>query len=139
MTARLDDRARELLDGRPLTTLTTINASGQPQSTIVFVRRDGDTVLFSTIKGRVKTRNMVRDPRVTLLVLNTADGRWVEIQGTVQIDEDPQKVLLHEIYGRFMDGAAPPPEPTAERLIVRVTPTRVFTFPPAAPVAAAGD
>jgi PPOX class probable F420-dependent enzyme len=138
MTARLDDRARELLDGRPLTTLTTINASGQPQSTIVFVRRDGDTVLFSTIKGRVKTRNMVRDPRVTLLVLNTADRRWVEIQGTVQIDEDPQKVLLHEMYGRFMDGAEPPPEPTAERLVVRVTPTRVFTFPPAAPVAATG-
>jgi PPOX class probable F420-dependent enzyme len=130
MTAPLDDRARELLDGRPLTTLTTINASGQPQSTIVFVRRDGDTVLFSTIKGRVKTRNMVRDPRVTLLVLNTADGRWVEIQGTVRIDEDPQKVLLHEMYERFMNGATPPPEPTAERLIVRVTPTRVFTFPP---------
>jgi Pyridoxamine 5'-phosphate oxidase len=51
MTVRLDDRARELLDGRPLTTLTTINASGQPQSTIVFVRRDGDTVLFSTIRA----------------------------------------------------------------------------------------
>ena len=130
MTVRLDDRARELLDGRPLTTLTTINTSGQPQSTIVFVRRDGDTVLFSTIKGRVKTRNMVRDPRVTLLVLNTADGRWVEIQGTVRIDEDPQKVLLHEMYGRFMNGATPPPEPTAERLIARVTPTKVFTFPP---------
>jgi PPOX class probable F420-dependent enzyme len=130
MTVRLDDRARELLDGRPLTTLTTINASGQPQSTIVFVRRDGDTVLFSTIKGRVKTRNMVRDPRVTLLVLNTADGCWVEIQGTVRIDEDPQKVLLHEMYERFMNGATPPPEPTAERLIVRVTPTKVFTFPP---------
>jgi PPOX class probable F420-dependent enzyme len=134
MTVGLDDRARELLDGRPLTTLTTINATGQPQSTIVFVRRDGDTVLFSTIKGRVKTRNMARDPRVTLLVLNTADGRWVEIQGTVRIDEDPQKALLHEMYGRFMDGATPPPEPTSERLIVRVTPTKVFTFP-----AAAGD
>lgn len=136
MTVRLDDTARELIDGTPLTTLTTLNADGHPQSTIVFVRRDGDTVLFSTVKGRVKARNMMRDPRVTLLVLNPADGRWVEVQGTVQIEQDPQKALLHEIYGRFMNGAAPPPEPAAERLIVSVTPTRVFTFPPAA--AAAG-
>ena len=91
----------------------------------IFVKRDGDTVLFSTIKGRLKTRNMTRDPRVSLLVRDTATGRYMEIRGTVDITEDPQKSLLYEMYDRYMDGATPPPEPEAERLIVRITPERL--------------
>ena len=58
MTVRFDDRARALVDGRNLSTLTTLGADGAPQTTVVFVRRDGDTVLISTVKGRVKARNM---------------------------------------------------------------------------------
>lgn len=49
--------------------IATSNADGRPQSSIIFVKRDGDEVVFSTIKGRLKTRNMTRDPRVSLLVL----------------------------------------------------------------------
>jgi hypothetical protein len=37
---------------------------------VIFVKRDGVTVVFSTIKGRLKTRNMARDPRVSLLVVD---------------------------------------------------------------------
>jgi hypothetical protein len=33
--------------------------------------RDADTVVFSTIKGRLKTRNMMRDPGISLLLSNT--------------------------------------------------------------------
>lgn len=47
-------------------TLATGNADGRPQSTVIFVKRDRDTVVFSTIKGRLKSRNMMRDPRVSL-------------------------------------------------------------------------
>ena len=47
--------------------IATSNADGRPQSSIIFVKRDGDEVVFSTIKGRLKTRNMTRDPRVSLL------------------------------------------------------------------------
>jgi PPOX class probable F420-dependent enzyme len=87
-------------------------------------------VVFSTIKGRLKTRNMARDPRVSLLVLDKETGRYVEIRGTVQITEDPDKRLLYEMYDRYMGGSPPPPEPDAERLIVRITAERVYQFPP---------
>jgi len=86
--------------------------------------------VFSTIKGRLKTRNMLRDPRVSLLVLSRTNGRYVEIRGRVQISEDPDKTLLYEMYGRYMGGATPPPEPEAERLIVRITPEKLYAFPP---------
>jgi PPOX class probable F420-dependent enzyme len=110
--------------------LATTNADGRPQSSVIFVKPDGETVVFSTIKGRLKTRNMLRDPRVSLLVMANV-GQYVEIRGTVDIAEDPEKVLLQEMYKQYMGGQAPPPEPGAERLIVRIRPEKVYVWPPA--------
>ena len=64
-------------------------------------------------------------------MLDTKTGRYVEIRGTVDITEDPEKTLLCEMYDRYMNGATPPPEPDAERLIVRVAPEKLYQWPPA--------
>ncbi len=131
MTRQLNDSTREILDGPHIAVIATSNGDGRPQSSVIFVKRDGDAVVFSTIKGRLKTRNMARDPRVSLLVVDKEKGRYVEIRGTVEITEDPEKRLLHEMYDRYMGGSPPPPEPDAERLIIRIIPERVYQFPPA--------
>jgi PPOX class probable F420-dependent enzyme len=130
MDITLNDTAGEVLDGPHFAVLATSNADGRPQSSVIFVKRDGDTVVFSTIKGRLKTRNMARDPRVSLLVVDKEKGRYVEIRGTVEITDDPEKRLLYEMYDRYMGGMPPPPEPDAERLIVRITPDKLYQFPP---------
>jgi PPOX class probable F420-dependent enzyme len=126
------DAAREVLDGPHLAVLSTVNADGAPQSTVIFVKREGDQMVFSTLTGRLKTRNMTRDPRVGLLVQRTPHGRYVAIRGTVEITDDPDKVLLKEMYDLRMGGATPPPEPGEERVIARITPATVYTFPSAA-------
>jgi PPOX class probable F420-dependent enzyme len=131
MDITLNEAAREVLDGPHIAAIATSNPDGRPQSSVIFVKRDGDKVVFSTIKGRLKTRNMVRDPRVSLLVADTRQPRYLEIRGTVDITDDPEKRLLYEMYDRYMGGATPPPEPDAERLIVRITPEKVYQFPPA--------
>jgi PPOX class probable F420-dependent enzyme len=130
MTVELNDMAREVIDGPHVAVIATSNADGRPQSSVIFVKREGDSVLFSTIKGRLKTRNMARDPRISLLVFGKETGRYVEIRGTVDITEDPQKSLLYEMYDRHMGGATPPPEPEADRLIVRITPEKLYQWPP---------
>jgi PPOX class probable F420-dependent enzyme len=130
MDITLNEAAREVLDGPHFAVLATSNADGRPQSSVIFVKRDGDTVVFSTIKGRLKTRNMARDPRVSLLVVDKEKGRYVEIRGSVEITDDPEKRLLYEMYDRYMGGTPPPPEPDAERLIVRIMPDKLFQFPP---------
>jgi PPOX class probable F420-dependent enzyme len=132
MDITLNEAAREVLDGPHFAVLATSNADGRPQSSVIFVKRDDDTVVFSTINGRLKTRNMARDPRVSLLVVDKEKGRYVEIRGTVEITEDPEKRLLHAMYDRYMGGTPPPPEPDAERLIVRIRPDKLYQFPPAA-------
>jgi PPOX class probable F420-dependent enzyme len=131
MSVPLTEAAREVLDGPHTAVLATANSDGRPQSSVIFVKRDGDTVVFSTIEGRLKTRNMRRDPRVSLLVASNP-GRYVEIRGSVEITEDPDKVLLYEMYARHMGGATPPPEPDAARLIVRIVPEKLHLWPPAA-------
>src|SRR5262249_42472929 len=68
---------REVIDRPHVAILATSNYDGRPQSSVIFVKRDGDTVVFSTIKGWLKTRNATRDPRVSLLVLDTKTGRYV--------------------------------------------------------------
>lgn len=132
MSLQLDDTIRKLIDGPHATVLATSNADGRPQSSVIFVMYDGDAVLFSTIKGRLKTRNMMRDPRVSLLVLSRTDGRYAELRGRVEITEDPEKTLAHEMYARYMGGATLPPEPGAERLIVRITADKLYHWPPLA-------
>ncbi len=131
MPLALPDTARELIDGPHTAVLATPNRDGHPQSSVIFVTRSGDTVVFSTIRGRLKTRNMERDPRVSLLVL-AHPGRYVEIRGRVDITDDPDKTLLHQMYERHMNGATPPPEPDAERVIVRVHPEKLNFWPPVA-------
>jgi PPOX class probable F420-dependent enzyme len=126
----LNEAARDVLDGPHFAMLATSNHDGRPQSSVIFVKRDGDKVVFSTIKGRLKTRNMARDPRVSLLVVDKAKGRYVEIRGSVEITDDPEKRLLYAMYDTYMGGMPPPPEPDAERVIVRVTPEKVYQFPP---------
>jgi PPOX class probable F420-dependent enzyme len=139
-----------ILDGPYLSVLATTDAEGKPQTSVIFVKRDGLHILFSTIKGRRKTINMSRNPRVSLLIhglpvdlpSHAGDGpNYAAISGTVEIADDPAGEFHREMYALHMDGATPPPEPGAERVIVRIVPRRVYvpTFPGASPVAAGAD
>ena len=55
--------AMQILAGHHLSVLATTNADGSPQMGVIFVKVDADDILFSTLKGRRKTVNMMRDPR----------------------------------------------------------------------------
>ena len=103
-----------------------MNSDGSPQASVILVKPDGDDIYFSTIKGRRKTANMQRDPRVSLLVhsLPGADGEftYAVISGPVELTDDPDGSFHQVMYDLHMGGAAAPVEPGAERLIVRLRP-----------------
>jgi PPOX class probable F420-dependent enzyme len=130
----LNDTVRRILDGPHLSVLATSDADAKPQMSVIFVRREDDHILFSTIKGRRKTANMVRDPRVNLLVhgLPVGGPDYATIAGTVELTDDPDGSFHQLMYDLHMGGATPPPEPGAQRVIVRLTPRKVYV-PPAYP------
>jgi PPOX class probable F420-dependent enzyme len=126
--------ATRIIAGPHLSVLSTTNPDGSPQSSVIYVKPDGDDVLFSTIRGRRKTENMGRDPRVTLLVhsLPGAEGEitYAAISGRVELTDDPTGAFHQVMYDLHMGGAAAPVEPGAERLIVRLRPDHIYAPPP---------
>jgi hypothetical protein len=88
---------------------------------VIFVKREGDDILFSTIRGRRKTTNMVRDPRVSLLVhsvpIQDETSAYATIAGTVELTDDPAGAFHQVMYDLYMGGATPPAEPGAQRVI----------------------
>jgi PPOX class probable F420-dependent enzyme len=127
--AALDDDVRRILDGKNFATIATLDADGSPHTSVVWILRDGDAVLFSTKTGRVKARNLARDPRVALSVFEL-DNPYssVDIRGTAELLADPEKTLPEQVSMKYL-GEAPPPEPAEDtRYIVRITPEKVTRF-----------
>jgi PPOX class probable F420-dependent enzyme len=127
----LNDTVRRIVDGPHLSILATSDPDGKPQTSVIFVKREGEYILFSTIKGRRKTTNMGRDSRVNLLVqsLPVLGPNYATVAGTVELLDDPDGSFHQEMYDIHMGGATPPPEPGAERVIVRIHPRRVYLPP----------
>jgi len=107
--ATIPDTHKDLFQKKAFAHLGTVNADGTPQVTPVWVDFDGTHVRFNSAKGRLKDRNLRRNPRVALAVMDPdnpyrylrVSGRVVEIteQGADQhIDALAQKYLGKDRY-----------------------------------------
>jgi PPOX class probable F420-dependent enzyme len=121
MSFSLSDATLRLLDGRNYAVLATINPDGSPHTSAMWIGRDGNDLLFSTVQGRVKYRNMLRDPRVSVTILESANPEnYVELRGMAVITPDPDR-RLHIDLARKHDRDPGQDVPGAVRAIVRVT------------------
>lgn len=84
--------------------MATLTADGSPQTSIVWVKRDGDDVLFSTVVGRAKERHLKRDPRVSITVLDHANPyRYAEFRGTASLTTEGGFDLINELAHKYID------------------------------------
>jgi PPOX class probable F420-dependent enzyme len=80
----LSEKARALIARPLLASLATLNPDGSPQITPLWIDLEGDDVLFNTAQGRKKARNLERDARVAVTVIDPDDPyNVVAFQGTV--------------------------------------------------------
>ncbi|MFE0101809.1 PPOX class F420-dependent oxidoreductase [Streptomyces sp. NPDC059009] len=130
MSAALSEDLKALLDTPVFITVATIQPDGSPQLSPVWVKRDGDDVLFSTTIGRRKEKNLRRDPRVTVLFQPfDAPYTYAEIRGTAELTTEGGQELIDELslkytgkkYAEFNPGSAD----DAERVVVRVSARKV--------------
>jgi PPOX class probable F420-dependent enzyme len=102
----LTPQCRELLDGPNFAVIATINADGTPQQSVVWVAEHDGHVVFSTVEGRAKHRNLVRDPRIGVLVLDRTDGyRYSQIRGIARLESTNADVLIDELSRKYTDKA----------------------------------
>ena len=127
MTVSLPDNVRTLLDAPTFVVVSTINPDGTPQSTVLWVKRDGDDVVFSTVRGRKKTRNMERDPRVSVCAYDPAQPySYFTVDGTVTMTEEGGPELINELSLKYDDRPYTFDGPDVVRVVCRVTPTKVI-------------
>ncbi|CAL9651740.1 hypothetical protein SUDANB95_06610 [Actinosynnema sp. ALI-1.44] len=126
MAITLSAATRALVDGPNYATISTLNADGSPHSAVMWITRDGDDLLFSTLRDRVKERNVRRDPRVSVSVWDHRDPEvYAEIRGTVTVTEDTDRALAHALARKYTGEDFPEEAPDKVRVVLRVTPTKV--------------
>jgi len=84
MSQAIPDKYRDLFGKKAFASLGTLMPDGRPQVTPVWVDLDGDLVVINSAKGRQKDRNLRRDPRVSLAIIDPDNPyRYLELRGRV--------------------------------------------------------
>lgn len=126
------DRARDFLNKHHRAVMVTWHADGRPQlSPVLCAVDDAGHVIVSTRATAVKTRNLVRDPRVAFCVMaDVFFGDWIQIDGTAEVVRLPEAMDLLVDYYRRVGGEHPDWDDyraameREQRVIVRTTITR---------------
>ena len=123
---------REFVRAHHRAVLATTRSDGRPQLSPVTVGVDAEgRILVSTRETAIKAKNLARDPRASVCVLNDAFfGEWVQAEGTAEIVHLPEAMDLLVDYYRRISGEHPDWDDYREamrrdrRVMVRITITR---------------
>ncbi|MEU8824365.1 PPOX class F420-dependent oxidoreductase [Streptomyces sp. NPDC048636] len=130
MATALSENLKQLLDSPVFIIVGTVQPDGSSQLSPVWVKREGDELLFSTTMGRRKQKNIDRDPRVSVLV-QPADSpyTYAEIRGTASYTTQGGNELINELSmkytGKRYAEFNPASGQDSERIVVRITPKKV--------------
>ena len=99
----LPQRIKDEIDKKVFVHLATIMPDGSPQISVVWVDRDGDTILFSSAEGRAKTDNIRRDNRVALSFTTDDDYENIVMRGRVTKFEPDGWWLIDQLARKYLD------------------------------------
>lgn len=98
------DKARDFIKKNPRAILATRRRDGSPQmSPIVAALDDDGRIMISSRETAYKTKNVRRDPHVSLCFVNEGFfGEWIQVDGTAEIVSLPDAMdLLVDYYKRL--------------------------------------
>jgi PPOX class probable F420-dependent enzyme len=122
--AKLGEKPRKFLDESPYVGVaTTLREDGSPHSTIVWVDVEGDKVSFNTARGRVKPKNLERDPRASLLMVDPNNAfRWVAVSGPAELTEEGADAQIDKLAKKYLGKDEYPwrnPEETRVKVLIK--------------------
>ncbi len=120
----------DLLEKAGFAHISTVGPHGEPQVSPVWYDWDGTHVLVSHTKERQKYRNVLRDPRVSLSILDPDNPyRYLEIRGPVEVQDDPAKTLIHKLAKKYLGKDRYTKDTEKDnRVIFKIRPTRVIAW-----------
>lgn len=121
----------DLFEGQTYANFGTVMPNGTPQITPVWIDHEDDDILVNTAKGRQKERNVRRNPRVGICILDPGDPyRYVSVRGTVyEITTDGAVEHIDALARRYMGVEEYPNhgDERGPRVILRIRPDSVVT------------
>ena len=127
MPAAISPRLQKLLQEPAYCQLATLMPDGSPQNTQVWVDTDGKHILINTAQGRQKERNVQRDPRVAVNVVDPTNAwRIAMVRGrVVEITTDGADELIDQLAKKYLNEETYPfRRPEEVRVTLKILPER---------------
>jgi PPOX class probable F420-dependent enzyme len=125
----IPDSHADLLEKKGFAHVSSLGPSGEPQSHPVWFYASSGQLLISTGVDRQKYRNIRRDPRVSVSILDPDNPyRYLEVRGrVVEFEPDPDKAFLDQLARKYLNQDAYPYEErrSVERVILHIQPDHV--------------
>jgi PPOX class probable F420-dependent enzyme len=122
---------RDLLEKKAFAALATVGVDGAPQVTPVWFDHDGTHIRFNTAKGRIKDKNLRRQPSVALSIQDPDNPyRYVQVRGrVVGVTEEGADAHIDALAKKYLgQDTYPYRQPGEVRVIFRIAPERVQTM-----------
>lgn len=126
---KLTPGALRLIEGKNFASLATVGLDGSPHVTPMWIDHEGDTILMNTAEGRVKLRNISKDPRVAVTVFDQKNPYdRVVIQGQVIAQtRDGAEAHIDKLAKKYTGANKyQKSSPDEKRVILRIEPLKVF-------------
>ena len=127
--AAIPQNFRDLLEGKKaFAHIATVGADGAPQVTPVWVDLDGDRIRFNTARGRVKDKNLQRNPRVAISIQDPENPyRYIQVRGrVVEVTEKGADAHIDALAKKYLgQDRYPYRKPGEVRVTVKVMPEKI--------------
>lgn len=125
----LSAEERKLFEDKNFAFVATVNKDGSPQVTPVWVDTDGKYVLVNTATSRQKSKNVQKDPRVAIAVVDHQNPyKGVFVRGKV-VSMERGKIAddhIDKMAKKYIDqDKYPSRQPGEERVLLKIAPTKV--------------
>ena len=129
-TSKIPETYLDLFQKRAFAELATIMPNGSPQVTPVWVDYDGQYVLVNSARGRQKDRNIERDRRVALDIMDPDNPyRHLQVRGrVVQITEEGAREHINKMNQKYRGNPNYPMRPGQVRVLYKIEPEHVTTY-----------
>jgi len=123
----IEEHVKSLAQGKNFAAFTTLLPGGQPMTHVMWVDASDEHVLINTEVGRQKWKNVERDPRVTVTIIDAANPyHYAEVRGeVVEVVKGPEaREHIDQLSQKYVGQPYDPSAIKTERVILRITPDR---------------
>ena len=128
----MDSKVINLLNGKNLVFIATIMKDGSPQVSPVWADFEDEHIMVNTAEGRIKHKNVLRDPRVALSIVDSNNPLdMTSIKGTVvEIIPDYDYIHANKLTKKYLGKETYPfRRENEKRIIFKIKPQKIFVLP----------